>query len=98
MATFVCLVNFTEHGIREFEDSPHRAAEFKSTAEKVGVSVKQVYWTMGAYDAMMILEAADDEAMAAAMLHLGSLGNVKTQTLRAFDPSEVKEIIAKVPK
>ena len=95
MATYVCLVNFTPHGIANFKDTPNRAAEFKTMADKVGVKVKDVYWTMGAYDVVMVLEAADDKSMAAAMLGLGSLGNVRTQTLRGFNSSEVKEIISK---
>ena len=97
MATFISLVNFTQEGIREFKASPDRAAKFKSMAEKVGVTVKEVYWTMGLYDAVLILEAPDDEAVTAAMLGLASLGNVRTQTLRGFNSSEMKEIISKVP-
>ena len=95
MATYVCLVDFTQQGIANFKDSPNRAAGFKTMADKVGVKVKDVYWTMGVHDAVMVLEAADDESMAAAMLGLGSLGNVRTQTLRGFNSSEVKEIISK---
>ena len=97
MATFISLVNFTQQGVRDFKDSPDRGAKFKSMAEKAGVTVKEVYWTMGAHDAVLILEAADDGAVAAAMLGLGSLGNVRTQTLRGFNSSEIKEIISKVP-
>jgi len=95
MATFISLLNFTQQGVRDFKDSPDRAAKFKSMAEKLGVTVKDVYWTMGVHDVVLILEAADDEAIAAAMLGLGSLGNVRTQTLRGFNSSEVKEIISR---
>ena len=65
-------------------------------AEKAGVTVKQVYWTMGAYDAVVIMEAEDDKTITAAMLALASFGNVRTQTLRAFSSSEVEEIISKM--
>lgn len=95
MATFISLLNFTQQGIRDFKDSPDRAAKFKSIVEKLGVTVKDIYWTMGVHDVVLILEAADDEAIAAAMLGLGSLGNVRTQTLRGFNSSEVKEIISR---
>jgi len=97
MATFVSLVNLTQQGIQDFKASPQRAAKFKSMAQKVGVKLKDVYWTIGAYDVVLILEAPDDESVAAAMLGLGSLGNVRTQTLRGFNASEMKEIISKVP-
>jgi len=97
MAAFISLVNFTQQGIGDFKDSPDRAANFKSMAEKAGAKVKEVYWTIGSYDAVVVMEAPDDETAAAVMLGLGSLGNVRTQTLRAFDSSEIKEIISKVP-
>ena len=98
MATFISLVNLTQQGVRDFKNSPERAAKFKSMAEKVGVTIKEVYWTMGVHDAVLILEAPNDEAVTAAMLGLGSLGNVKTQTLRGFNSSEIKEIISKIPE
>ena len=97
MATFISLVNFTQQGIRDFKASPDRAAKFKSMAEKTGATVKEVYWTIGPHDAVVVMEAPDDESAAAVMLGLGSLGNVRTQTLRAFNSSEIKEIISKVP-
>ncbi len=97
MATFISLVNFTQQGIRDFKDSPDRAAKFKAMAEKVGVTIKEVYWIMGVHDAVLILEAPDDEAVVAATLGLGALGNVRTQTLRGFSSSEMKEIISKIP-
>jgi len=98
MATFISLVNFTEQGIRDLKDSPERAAKFKSMAQKAGVTLKEVYWTMGVYDVVLILEAPDDETVAAALLSLVSLGNVRTQTLRGFNPLEMKEITSKMPK
>lgn len=67
-------------------------------AQKAGVTLKEVYWTMGVYDVVLILEAPDDETVAAALLGLASLGNVRTQTLRGFNSSEMKEIISKMPK
>ena len=97
MATFISLVDLTQQGIRDFKDSPDRAAKFKTMADEVGVKVKDVYWTMGGHDAVLILEAPDDESVTAAMLGLGSLGNVRTQTLRAFSASEMKDIVSRVP-
>jgi len=68
MAIFISLVNLTQEGIQDFKDSPDRAAKFKSMTEKVGVKVKEVYWTMGVHDAVLILEAPDDETVTAARL------------------------------
>jgi len=97
MAAFICLVNFTQQGVKDFKSSPERAGKFKSMAQKAGVIVKQVYWTMGAYDVVLILEGADDKSVVATMLGLASLGNVRTQTLRAFNSSEMEEITSRIP-
>ena len=64
MATFICLVNFTDQGIRNVKDSPGRYEAFKALAEKVGGTVKSVYYTMGHYDMVLILEGSDEAAMA----------------------------------
>jgi uncharacterized protein with GYD domain len=98
MATFISLVNFTEQGARDFNATVDRAAKFGALAEGVGVKLKDVYWTMGAHDALLILEAPDNQAVVAALLKLASLGNVRTQTLPAFNSSEMRQIISKVPK
>ena len=95
MAAFISLVNFTQQGVKNFKDTAGRAAEFRSMADKAGVTIKDLYWTMGPYDAVFISEAPDAQTVTAAMLALASLGNVRTQTLPAFDSAQVKEIIAK---
>lgn len=94
MAT-VSLVNFTDQGIRSFKDSPKRADAFAQLVQKHGGSVKGIWWTLGEYDIVVVTEVPDDETYAAIGLQLGSLGNVRTQTLRAFDRSEFEKIIAK---
>ena len=96
MATFISLVNFTDQGIRNVKDSPGRYEAFKALAEKVGGTVKSVYYTMGNYDMVLIVEGSDEEAMTA-MLKVGSLGNVRTETLRGFSVEEMKKIIGKMP-
>lgn len=96
MATFVMLANFTEQGIRNVKDSVKRAEAFKETAKAVGVTVKDTYWTLGAYDIIFTAEAKDETAVTALGLTLAKAGNVRTQTLRAFGPSEMTEILGKV--
>ncbi len=97
MAAFISLINFTQQGIKDVKDSPERAAKFSSMAEHAGAKVKEIYWTIGTYDAVIIMEAADDETVAAVMLTLGSFGSVRSQTLRAFNSSQIKEVISKMP-
>ena len=96
MATFISLVNLTEQGVRDFKASPDRAAKFTIMAQKSGVTVKDIYWTMGTYDVVIVMEAANDEAVVGVMLSLASLGNVRTQTLRAFNADQMKEIVSKL--
>ena len=96
MATFICLLNFTDQGIRNVKDSPDRYEAFRAMAEKVGGKVKGVYYTMGHYDMVLIVEGSDEAAMTA-MLKVGSLGNVRTETLRGFSVEEMRKIIGKMP-
>jgi uncharacterized protein with GYD domain len=96
MATFITLMNFTDQGIRNVKDSPARYEAFRTVAEKLGVTVKSVYWTVGQYDVVLVVEGSD-EAVTSALLKLGSLGNVRTQTLRGFSAEEMKRIISKMP-
>lgn len=97
MATYVALVNFSDQGIRNVKQTPERAKAVIAAAEKLGVKVKDNYWTMGAYDAVLIADAPNDEAITAWALGTGSLGNIRTQTMRAFSAEEMKGILAKIP-
>jgi len=93
MATYISLLNFTDQGIRNIKESPDRYTAFKSMAEKMGVSVKGIYYTVGQYDMVVVVEGSD-EAVTTALLKVGSLGNVRSQSLRAFSVDEMKKIIS----
>jgi uncharacterized protein with GYD domain len=96
MATYIILANFTEQGIRNVKDTTKRADAFKTMAQKAGVTVKEEYWTLGAHDIVAIVEAPDDIAVTALALSTGALGNVHTQTLRAFSKAEMTTIVGKM--
>ncbi len=96
MATFVMLASFTEQGVRNVKETAKRADAFKQMAEKVGVTIRDVYWTLGPYDVVAVGEAPDDETATALSLSLASLGNVRTQTLRAFSRNEMDAIVRKM--
>jgi uncharacterized protein with GYD domain len=96
MPTYVMLLSFTDQGIRNIKDSPKRADAFKNTAKKAGATVKEVFWTLGQYDVVTIVEAPDDVTMTALGLATGKLGNVRTQTLRAFSAADMKNILGKM--
>ena len=97
MATFITTVQFTEQGVKAARDTCDRAAAFRAAARKLGVKVTGLYWTLGAFDGVIILEAPDEATATAALLHLGSLGNLRTQTARAFDPAEMRKILGLLP-
>jgi len=97
MATYVVLVNFTDQGVRHIRQTTERAKGLVNAAANLGIKVKDIYWTMGAYDAVFLAEGPDDETLTAFAGSMGALGNIRTQTMRAFSADEMKKILAKLP-
>jgi len=96
MATYIVLGQFTDQGIRNVKDTMKRAEGVKEMAKKVGATVKDVYWTIGQYDVATIVDAPDDASMSAFLLSVAALGNVRTQSLRAFTADEMGRILGKL--
>jgi uncharacterized protein with GYD domain len=96
MPTYVLLADFTDQGIRAATESPKRAFDFKALARKCGANVKEFFWTLGRYDMVAIIEAPDDETVTAIGLSVGKLGNVRTETLRAYNDAEMSTIVKKM--
>jgi uncharacterized protein with GYD domain len=95
MPTYVTLLNWTDQGIRNHRDTPERAEAFGAAAQKLGVKLLHIYWTVGPHDLVAVVEAPDDETATAALLQLGAMGNVRSTTLRAFDREEMDRIIGR---
>ena len=93
MSTFIVLLDFTDQGIRNVYDSPHRADRFNEMAAQRGARIAAQYWTTGSHDGVLILEAPSDEVAASILISLAQEGYVRTTTLRAFDWAEAKELI-----
>ena len=93
MGTFIALLDYTDQGVRNIKDSPHRADQFNAEAEKAGARVVAQYWTIGSHDGVLVLEAPSDEVAASILLTLGAAGNVRTTTLRAFEWAEAQDLI-----
>jgi uncharacterized protein with GYD domain len=91
-ATFIALLSFTDQGIRNINDSPARAEAFRAMAGELGVTVKSFYWTLGNYDMVSIMEGTA-EAVTSALMKVGSLGNVRSQTLQGFSADEFKQLV-----
>ena len=96
MATYIVLSNFTEQGIRDVKDTTKRADAVKELAQKMGCTVKDIQWTVGKYDVVVTFDAPDDATMTALCLAIGSKGNVRTETLRAFSKDDMSRILAKL--
>lgn len=96
MPTYIALGSFTDQGVRNVRDTVKRADAVKEAAQKAGVTMKDIMWTLGAYDMVVTFEAPDDAAITAFALAVGAAGNVRTQTMRAFSRSEMSGILAKM--
>ena len=96
MVTYVVLAKFTDQGIRNAKESPKRAEAFKQLAKTFGVTVKDIFWTQGRYDIVTVVEAPDELSATALNLSLSALGNIRTESLRAFSSAEMMKIVAKM--
>lgn len=96
MATYIILANFTDKGVHDAKDTISRGDKFKAMATNAGVTVKDIYWTIGTFDSVAICEAPDDETATALALSVSTRGNVRTQTLRAFSSEEMGRILNKM--
>lgn len=96
MSTYIALSRFTEQGIRNVKDTVKRADAAKELATRHGCQMREIYWTLGKYDIVVLLEAPDDASATAFNLALCSLGNVRTQTLKAFNKDETAAVLAKI--
>ena len=97
MSTYIALSRFTDQGIRTLKEGASRLDAAKQAAQAMGVEIKGHYLVMGQYDLVTIFEAADDETFAKFALSIGAVGNVRTETLRAFLEDEYRQIIADLP-
>jgi uncharacterized protein with GYD domain len=97
MATYMSLIRFTDQGIRNVKDAPERIAAVEKMFGQLGARMTEIYLTMGRYDYVVLMEAPDDETATKAALAVSSLGNVRTETLRAYARPEIGKIIGGLP-
>jgi uncharacterized protein with GYD domain len=96
MPTFVSLINWTDQGVANFKDTVRRSEDANRVASAMGGSLTEIFWTVGSYDLVTVADFPDDASATAFLLALGSVGNVRTTTLRAYTAEEMSQIIAKV--
>ena len=92
MSTHITLVNFTDQGIRNVKESTDRFEAFKALAEQMGLTVVDLYYTVGRYDMVVVMEG-NDEAATAALLKVCSLGNIRTETMRYYSVDDMRKIV-----
>jgi uncharacterized protein with GYD domain len=97
MATYISLCRFTDQGIRSVKDTTQRATAVKDAARKFGVEMTHIYWTLGQYDLITTIEATDEQAATAFGLAIGAAGNIRLETLRAYNADEMNAILGKLP-
>jgi uncharacterized protein with GYD domain len=96
MVTYIVLATFTDQGVKNAKASPKRAEAFRQMAKTFGVTVKDIFWTQGRYDIVTVVEAPDELSATALNLSLSALGNIRTESLRAFSSAEMMQIVAKM--
>ncbi|KAB1073758.1 GYD domain-containing protein [Methylobacterium planeticum] len=93
MTTYIMLANWTDQGARTASDSPRRLDAAKALLAQMGGAFRQFFLTLGPYDVIAVYEAPDDAVAARFNLQLGMLGNIRTQTLKAFPEGAYREIV-----
>lgn len=97
MPTYITLVHYTQQGIGKIKESPSRLEAAKKTFKSLGAEIKAFYLVTGQYDAVVIIEAPDDETAAKLAMATGSQGYIRTETMRAFTEAEYRKIIGELP-
>jgi uncharacterized protein with GYD domain len=97
MAAYISLLRYTQEGAKNIKESPARLDAAKKIFQSMGAELKQWYLVMGQYDAVVIAEGPDDDTVAKLILMIGSQGNIRTETFRAFPEAEYRKIIGALP-
>jgi uncharacterized protein with GYD domain len=95
MPTYIALIDWTGEGVRDFKSSVDRYESAQGQMESMGVRFTSIYWTLGSHDIVAILDAPDDESVAAGLLAVAGQGNIRSQTMRAFSAEEMRGVIGK---
>ena len=97
MATYVTLLKYTDQGIKAIKEGPSRLEKARQALKSMGGEVRSFHLVQGRYDAIAFVEAPNDEVVAKFALAVGSQGNVRSETMRAFNEEEYRRIISGLP-
>ena len=93
MPKYITLIRFTEQGAKNIKQSTARASAFAKAVAKSGVKVEAQYWTAGSYDGVLVLGADSERKALHTLTKLAAAGNVRTETMQAFDAKEFQAIV-----
>ena len=96
MPTYISLIHFTQKGVETIREGAKRLDIARQAFRDAGAELKAFYLVTGRYDAVAISEAPNDETVAKLALRTASMGNVRTETLRAFNEDEYRSIVASI--
>lgn len=97
MSTYIALASFTDQGLRAVKETTKRADAARELAGRFGVKLTDIYWTQGQYDLVLLCDAKDETSISAFGLAVAAAGNVRFQTLRAFNRDEMNQVLGKLP-
>ncbi len=95
MPHYISLVKWTDQGMKTVKESPKRADMVANMAEKMGAKM-QIFYTMGDCDLVALTEAPNDETAMKLLLQIGTIGTVRTTTMKAWTTPEATKIISKL--
>ncbi len=94
---FIMSLSWTEQGVRNIKEAPKRAQAARELAKKMGITIKEVYLTSGEDDLVVMVDTPNGDNVAKFAMALGSQGNVRTRTVRAWSESEMQKLISELP-
>jgi len=94
MPRYVILYRFTDQGLKTIKETVKRSQEVRKMNEERGFKVIGTYWTQGQYDIVSVVEAPSEEAMNAGLFNIAAVGNVHSETMRAFDETEMARALS----
>ena len=97
MPAYVTLFNFTDQGIRNVKETPSRGKAAAEAAKNMGARFIGIWWLLGQYDGIVIVEAPDDETVTRLLLATGIQGNVRSMTMRAYSEEEIARLVESLP-
>jgi len=92
MSTYITLINFTDQGIRNIQDTVSRLKDAEELLESLGGRKIGCWWSMGQFDEVVVFEAPDNETAARFIASMAKLGNARTTTMPCFKEEDATRV------